>query len=96
MVSFLLGYLSPLECLKAQCLGLFYLYSVYINGISSVVSNSTVKLFAGDVTIYKEIVFSADVDLLQCDLTKVVAWARTWLLHLNPEFVLNCFMYLVS
>ena len=43
------------------------------------------KLFADDVTIYKEIVCSADVDLLQCDLIKVVAWAKTWLLRLNPD-----------
>ena len=61
------------------------LFILYINDISSVVSSSTVKLFADDVTIYKEIVCSADVDLLQCDLIKVVAWAKTWLLRLNPD-----------
>ena len=60
-------------------------FILYINDISSVVSNSRVKLFAVDFTIYKEIVCSADVDLLQCDFTKVVAWAKTWLLHLNPD-----------
>ena len=61
------------------------LFILYINDISSVVSSSTVKLFADDVTIYKEIVCSANVDLLQCDLTKVVAWEKTWLLRLNPD-----------
>ena len=38
------------------------LFLLYINDISSVVSNSTVKLFADDVTIYKEIVCPTDVD----------------------------------
>ena len=48
------------------------LFILFINDISLVVSNSTVKLFA-------------DVDLLQCDLSKVVAWAKTWMLRLNPD-----------
>ena len=61
------------------------LFILYINDISSIVSSSTVKLFADDVTVYKEIVCLADVDLLQCDLAKVVAWAKTWLLRLNPD-----------
>ena len=61
------------------------LFLLYINDISSVVSNSTVKLFADDVTIYKEIVCQADADLLQFDLTKVVEWAKLWLLCLNPD-----------
>ena len=33
----------------------------------------------------KEIDCLADVDLLQLDLSKVVQWARTWLLRLNPD-----------
>ena len=61
------------------------LFLLYINDISSVVSNSTVKLFADDVMIYKEIVCQADADLLQFDLTKVVEWAKMWLLRLNPD-----------
>ena len=61
------------------------LFILFINDISLVVSNSTVKLFADDVTIYKEIICPADVDLLQCDLSKVVAWAKTWMLRLNPD-----------
>ena len=48
-------------------------------------SHSRVKLFADDVTIYKEILCPADVDLLQLDLSKVVQWARKWLLRLNPD-----------
>ena len=56
-----------------------------MNDISSVVSNSSVKLFADDITIYREIVCPADVDLLQLDLSKVVQWTKTWLLRLNPD-----------
>ena len=47
------------------------LFLLYVNDISSVVSNSSVKLFADDITIYKEIVSPANVDLLQL-LSKVV------------------------
>ena len=61
------------------------LFLLYVNDISSVVTNSTVKLFADDVTIYKEIACPADVHLLQLDLSKVVQWAKTWLLRLNPD-----------
>ena len=35
--------------------------------------------------MYKEIVCQADADLLQFDLTKVVEWAKLWLLRLNPD-----------
>ena len=61
------------------------LFLLYVNDISSVVSNSSVKPFADDVTIYKEIVSPADVDWFQLDLSKVVQWAKTWLLRLNPD-----------
>ena len=43
------------------------------------------KLFANDITIYKEIVCPHDVGLLQLDLSKVVQWTKAWLLHLNPD-----------
>ena len=57
----------------------------YVDDLSSVVSYSTVKLFADDVTIYKEIACTGDVALLQHDLSSIVQWAKTWLLHLNPD-----------
>ena len=43
------------------------LFLLYINDISSVVAHSKVKLFADDVTIYKEISSSSDAALLQVD-----------------------------
>ena len=36
---------------------------------------------SGGRSIYKEIVCPADIDLLQYDLSKIVQWAKTWLLH---------------
>ena len=61
------------------------LFLIYINDISSVVSHSKMKLFADDVIIYKEIISPADAVLLQLDLSKVVQWAKKWLLRLNPD-----------
>ena len=61
------------------------LFLIYINDISSVVSHSKIKLFADDVIIYKEIISPADAVLLQLDLSKVVQWAKKWLLRLNPD-----------
>ena len=55
------------------------LFKIFINDISAV------KLFANDITINKEIVCPHDVGLLQLDLSKVVQWTKTWLLHLNPD-----------
>ena len=36
---------------------------------------------SGVRSIYKETVCPADIDLLQYDLSKIVQWAKTWLLH---------------
>ena len=61
------------------------LFLLYINDISSVVAHSKVKLFADDVTIYKEISSaSSDVALLKVDLSSIAQWAKKWLLCLNP------------
>ena len=60
------------------------LFLLYINDISSVVAHSKVKLFADDVTIYKEISSSSDAALLQVDLSSIAQWAKKWLLNLNP------------
>ena len=60
------------------------LFLLFINDISSVISHSKVKLFADDVTIYKEISSPDDVKLLQFDLSSIAQWAKKWLLRLNP------------
>ena len=47
------------------------LFLLYIDEIHHVISNSTVKLFADDIALYKQIVSTHDETLLQEDLTKV-------------------------
>jgi len=48
------------------------LFLLYVNDISTIISHSKVKLFADDVTIYKEISSPDDVKLLQFDLSNIV------------------------
>ena len=70
------------------------LFLLYINDISSVVAHSKVKLFADDVTIYKEISSaSSDVALLKVDLSSIAQWAKKWLFCLNP---LKCDIIIIS
>ena len=69
------------------------LFLLYINDISTVISHSKVKLFADDVTIYKETSSRDDVKLLQLDLSNIVQWAKKWLLRLNP---LKCNSIVIS
>ena len=64
-----------------------------INDIFSVISHSKVKLFADDVTIYKEISSPDDVKWLQFDLSSIAQWAKKWLLRLNP---LKCDSIVIS
>ena len=60
------------------------LFLLYINDISSIVVHSKVRLFADDVTVYKEISSPSDTALLQSDLSCIAQWAKKWLLRLNP------------
>ena len=69
------------------------LFLLYINDISTVVSHSKVKLFADDVTVYKEISCPNDATLLQLDLSNIAQWAQKWLLRLNP---LKCDSIVIS
>ena len=61
------------------------LFLLYIDEIHHVISNSTVKLFADDIALYKQIVSTHDETLLQEDLTKVYQWSQLWQLKLNPQ-----------
>ena len=60
------------------------LFLLYIDEIHHVISNSTVKLFADDIALYKQIVSTHDETLLQEDLTKVYHGSQLWQLKLNP------------
>ena len=63
------------------------LFLLYINDFSTVISNSKVKLFADDFTIYKEVSSTDDVKLHQVDLANIVNWAKKWLLPSNVDSI---------
>ena len=61
------------------------LFLIYINDITNCVS-STVKLYADDTKIYRQIVDPIkDPQLLQIDLSNLMEWARKWQLRLNDN-----------
>lgn len=61
------------------------LFLLYINDISEFLS-STVKLYADDTKIYREIIDPIkDSQLLQDDLNNLSAWARKWQLRFNAD-----------
>ena len=61
------------------------LFLLYINDITECVS-STVKLYADDTKIYREIIDPIiDCQLLQNDLTNISEWARKWQLRFNAD-----------
>ena len=50
------------------------LFLLYIDDLHNVVSNSTLKLFADNVALYREVKCSADCSLLQQDLDNISSW----------------------
>ena len=61
------------------------LFLLYIDDLHNVVSNSTLKLFADDVALYREVKCSADCSLLQQDLDNISSWTTKWQLRLNAS-----------
>ena len=55
------------------------LFVIYINDLPDSV-NSPAYLFADDTKIYRKIKETADIDILQQDLSKLEEWSNTWLL----------------
>ena len=60
------------------------LFLVYINDLPQNI-NSTVRLFADDCVIYKEIKSSQDADILQKDLETLSAWEKLWQMKFNSD-----------
>lgn len=58
------------------------LFLIYINDLPSNLTSS-VKLFADDCVIYREIKNATDVSLLQQDLDAIDNWCSTWHMTLN-------------
>ena len=73
----------PSGVLQSSVLGplLFLLYTC-INDITEHIQ-STMRLFADDSIIYREIKNICDHALLQQDLISLCEWAETWQLHFN-------------
>ena len=67
------------------------LFLLYIDDLHSIVRHSKLKLYADDVTLYREIKSEADCQLLQED--HICSWANKWQLHLN---VSKCEALLIS
>jgi len=57
------------------------LFLLYIDDPHSVVKHSKLKLYADDVTPYREIKCESDRQLLQEDLDHICDWAKKWQLH---------------
>jgi hypothetical protein len=58
------------------------LFLIFINDISADISSS-IRLFADDCLLYREIRSSSDCDALQADLDKLVTWSHTWGMEFN-------------
>ena len=58
------------------------LFICYINDLPKEV-NSTVKLYADDVLLYRAIHSIADHDMLQKDLDIINKWAESWQMTFN-------------
>ena len=60
------------------------LFLIYINDLPDNL-HSTVRLFADDCVLYKNIKSSQDAHALQKDLETLSAWERRWQMSFNPE-----------
>jgi len=60
------------------------LFLIYINDIPNIV-NSSVKLFADDTKINRELIDDSDTSALQLDLDSLEEWARNWQVKFNLE-----------
>ena len=58
------------------------MFLLYINDISENIS-STIRLFADDCIVHRQIINSDDTDMLQKDLDEISNWACKWQLKFN-------------
>jgi hypothetical protein len=61
------------------------LFLTYINDFPEYISHSTLRLFADDSIIYKEIVSREDTLMLQADLDSAGRWEQDWLMAFHPD-----------
>lgn len=60
------------------------LFLIYINDLPTTIS-STIRLFADDCVLYREIFHPTDQTVLQSDIDKISTWCDTWLMKLNTS-----------
>ena len=64
------------------------LFLIYINDLPNNI-HSTVRLFADDCVLYREINNQLDSQELQKDLDELTKWEHDWQMHFNPD---KCFV----
>ena len=69
------------------------LFLLCIDDLHCIVKHSVLKLYADDVTLYREIKSVEDCHLLQEDLDRICDWANKWQLRLNAA---KCEAFLIS
>ena len=60
------------------------LHLIYINDIADSI-NSTIRFFADDCVVYRQIDSPEDHLTLQKDLQKLVSWSNTWQMEFNVD-----------
>ena len=68
-----------------HCSGTNYFSDIYINHFPEYLQHSTLRLFADDSIIYKEIKTINDAQNLQLDLDAACRWEKDWLMHFHPD-----------
>ena len=61
------------------------LFLIFINDLAEYIQHSTLRLFADDSIIYKQIKNKEDAIKLQQDLDAAVKWEQDWLMHFYPR-----------
>ena len=61
------------------------IFFIYINDFPEYLQHSTLRLFADDSIIYKEIKTINDAQNLQLDLDAACRWEKDWLMHFHAD-----------
>ncbi len=61
------------------------LFLLYINDLPLSTRNSSARLFADDILLYRAVKTPHDCRLLQHDLDALQQWERTWQMHFRPD-----------
>ena len=69
------------------------LFLIYMNDVTDKINYSMIRLFADDITIYREVETTNDTGLLQKELKALQHWELVWLLNFN---ISNCHVLRIS